>query len=213
MKAQLHAILMGDLVGSSLSKDTRALSKSFNAEIKALNQKFKLQIESPLTITLGDEFQGIVKDMPSAFEAALKANLDFMEQGNICRFVIAHGWVETKINRSSSWNMMGNGLKEARKRLSDKRDDNRFRFIVPDKQLEAALNGLGMALTKITDAWTSHQLKIVRAATEISQTKTSLAKSLAINRSALYKTLNSSNLKLYEYLTSSVARSLGENIV
>ncbi|TMV59141.1 hypothetical protein FGG78_35990, partial [Thioclava sp. BHET1] len=60
---QRVAVLMGDIVRSETSLAPDLLYARFNAAIDALNQDHAGSLASPLTITLGDEFQGLVCSM------------------------------------------------------------------------------------------------------------------------------------------------------
>ena len=60
-----HFILMADVIGSS-NMPSQALITEFKKLVKACNSVFAASLESPLTITLGDEFQCVVKDLNSA---------------------------------------------------------------------------------------------------------------------------------------------------
>ncbi len=58
-KQHSYPIFMGDVVNSS-DYDGEVLSKGLKELVESTNKKFGKAILSPLTITLGDEFQGIL---------------------------------------------------------------------------------------------------------------------------------------------------------
>ena len=62
-----YFIMMADIKGSSAERGD-PLVKTFRLEVKKVNQQLKDRLLSPFTITLGDEFQGVVKDRVSAVE-------------------------------------------------------------------------------------------------------------------------------------------------
>ena len=70
MDAGTYAVVMGDLVASEAASSRRALHRTFNAAIDTANAAFAAALASPLTITLGDEFQGLAGDLPTAMRIA-----------------------------------------------------------------------------------------------------------------------------------------------
>jgi hypothetical protein len=61
MTGTLHsyAVVIGDLVGSERTLAAASLHARFNEAVEKQNRKYKSQLSSPLTITLGDELQGL----------------------------------------------------------------------------------------------------------------------------------------------------------
>lgn len=123
-------ILMADVVNSKL-KEPKELIEGFKEIVKVANKKFKLNINSPLTITLGDEFQGIISNLSTALEIVF-----FLEEEIIkkqakfqLRYVINEGIIETSINTKRAYEMLGEGLTMARQSLLDLKN-TKYRFMV-----------------------------------------------------------------------------------
>ena len=121
-------ILMADIV-SSREKESKALMSDFQAVVSWANTIYGDYIESPLTITLGDEFQGIVTSASRGIdiilameEYILESEFDFK-----LRYVLHEGVIETPINEEKAYEMLGPGLTNARKKLGDmKKESARF---------------------------------------------------------------------------------------
>jgi len=80
------------------------------------------------------------------------------------RYVIYEGEIETKINRSNSYKMLGSGLTKARSELSElKSTKNRFRIFLKDELLSDKLNYGFFVFQGIVDRWTVAQRKVVIA--------------------------------------------------
>ncbi|MCV0429030.1 MAG: SatD family protein, partial [Roseibium sp.] len=63
------SVLMGDVIGSEQMERSR-LHARFNSAVQAINTEYGSLLLSPLTITLGDEFQGLLPGSAEAFQIA-----------------------------------------------------------------------------------------------------------------------------------------------
>lgn len=194
-----HAVLMGDLVGSTAAASRQALHDTFNAAVDAANRSYASDIVSPLTITLGDEFQGLLASLEAAFAVNRTLRMKLLLERVEARFVVGTARIDTEINREKAWNMMGQGLAEAREKLGDKKDSNCYRFSFPENRtLELLLDGVGRSLTQIETGWTETQLTYVAQVMSDSQeSKSDIAKSLGVSDNSLYKVLRSAELRFY----------------
>ncbi len=69
----LYVVIIGDVSGSKqLSGKSRYKTQLFlKSSIVQINEEYSNEIEAPFTITKGDEFQGLVIDLASAFKIVL----------------------------------------------------------------------------------------------------------------------------------------------
>jgi hypothetical protein len=158
-------IVMADIIGSS-KKGGETLMADFIKTVESINGISKENIQSPLTITLGDEFQGVTKNTYGAVKLILdfEYNLLRIKRPFKLRYVIYEGDIDTKINRSSSHQMLGEGLTNARKALSGlKSTKSRFRTVLKDELLSDKLNYGFFVFQGIVDRWTEAQIKVVIA--------------------------------------------------
>ena len=191
-------VIMGDIVGSRKSVNPKRLHHSFNLIIEEINREYKSHIKSPLTITLGDEFQGLVTSLTMGFKIAAQARMNLLCQNIESRMVVGHAQIETQVNPKKAWNMMGPGLSEAREILNDKDDFNCYRFSLPsNRELSLLLNGLGRTLTNVETHWTSTQLKYVARVLNSEEPKNTIAKELKISENTLFKVLRSGEFQFY----------------
>ena len=116
----MNIILMADIEKSG-TKNSIETMNSFKQIVENSNAFFKRNIISPLTITLGDEFQGIINNIESAVkiiyyidEFIIKNNINFK-----LRYVINEGEIDTEINTIISYEMLGQGLTDARNQLNE----------------------------------------------------------------------------------------------
>lgn len=162
-KQHSYPIFMGDVVNSS-DYDGEVLSKGLKELVESTNKKFDKAILSPLTITLGDEFQGILSSVSSGIdllfhleEELLKTEPDFK-----LHYVLLLGEIETEINPDIAYEMMGKGLTEARKMLSSKkRSRKRFRFKLQNKEQTEQLSRIFEVLDTIILNWKKEDYPLI----------------------------------------------------
>lgn len=156
-------ILMADVVHSG-KKPAEKLMKNFKAVVESVNQSCKSGILSPITITLGDEFQGIVKDLKSGISAILRMEEEIVASGRKfqLRYVLYEGEIGTAINPERAHEMLGPGLTNARKTLENsKKARNRFRIAVGNKELSERLSKLFFLLQHFIDNWYEKDIAVV----------------------------------------------------
>lgn len=158
-------VLMADIVGST-KKKSKLLMADFKNSVSEINRSDKKHILSPLTITLGDEFQSVVKDAFGAFRIVFDLELSLMrlKRPFRLRYVIQEGRIDTKLNRMKAYEMLGPGLTAARKQLNAmKSSKTRFKIALSNQPLMAQLALVMNSYQGITDQWTPAQQKVVVA--------------------------------------------------
>ncbi|WP_051052995.1 SatD family protein [Fulvivirga imtechensis] len=110
-----HCIIMADIIGSS-QQQGKLLMTHFKSVVNGVNTALKDKIRSPLTITLGDEFQGVVKDLDAAVEVIFWIDELMLsaDPAYKLRFVVNYGAIDTAINEEVAYEMLGEGLTRAR---------------------------------------------------------------------------------------------------
>lgn len=146
---------MADIVESG-DKNQAELMRNFKLLIKEINETFHAMILSPLTITLGDEFQCVLKDLTTAIkviiaieEAIIHKQLDFQ-----LRYVLNQGEIETPINNKIAYEMLGQGLTDARHILNkSKNEKNRFVVMIDNPIQKQLLANAFIIFENIIDKW------------------------------------------------------------
>ncbi len=141
---------MGDVVSSS-SYESGKLTTEFKSLVESVNDTFGNNILSPLTITLGDDFQAVLDSVETGIaiiffieEECLRRELDFK-----LHYVLHTGEIDTEINPDIAYEMLGEGLTTARKMLNiKKRDRKRFKISLKDETGSDQLN----RLLEVTDS-------------------------------------------------------------
>ncbi len=182
-------ILMADIVGSSKRKG-KALMADFKVAVAWINKMDRHHIASPLTITLGDEFQAVVKNADGALQIIFDLEQYLMRLKNPfkLRFIIHEGEIETRLNRKIAYEMLGPGLTQARDGLvALKSSRSRFKINLKDEAVSAKLT-LGMIIYQgIVDRWTPAQQKVVSAFWEELSDYKKVAKKLKRDPTVMWK--------------------------
>jgi len=182
-------ILMADIVGSSKRKG-KALMADFKVAVAWINKMDRHHIASPLTITLGDEFQAVVKNAYGALQIIFDLEQYLMRLKNPfkLRFIIHEGEIETRLNRKIAYEMLGPGLTQAREGLvALKSSRSRFKINLKDEAVSAKLT-LGIIIYQgIVDRWTPAQQRVVSAFWEEFSDYKKVAKKLKKDPTVMWK--------------------------
>jgi hypothetical protein len=167
-----------------------------------------------LTITLGDEFQGVIKDLESLIDIIIRIEEYLIEQrfDFKLRYVACFGEIGTEINRANAHEMLGKGLTVARKILNQlKKEPKRFVFQIENDLSNIFLNEGFNIFQNIVDKWKIQEdYDLISNLIQFKDYKIVAAK-LNKNRSLIWKrekTLNiSSYLSIKNILNSIVLQS------
>lgn len=148
-------ILMCDIIGSG-DKEQKLLMHQFKKCTEYINNKHQENIVSPLTITLGDEFQGLIDTLENTLTIIVNLEEFIIEQNFQfkLRYVLVYGEIETEINTNIAFEMLGKGLTQARKLITHlKNDHHRFYVDVGHPSLNTILNQLFALYENTVDEW------------------------------------------------------------
>jgi len=196
----MNVVLMADVVGSS-SKAAKQLMSDFKESIKWMNKLHRKDIQSPLTITLGDEFQGVVKSPSVAIQImiALEEHLMTLKKPFKLRYVIYEGKIDTETNKMRAYEMLGPALTNARATLNDmKSTKNRFSVHLLNTGIAHQLNLSLFVLQGIIDRWNPTQQKLAMGFLKSDYRE--LAKRLKKDPSSMWRRRKSLMMEEYESL-------------
>ena len=150
-------ILMGDVSGSR-SHDGNALIDALQSLVADCNASCTGDIRSPLTVTLGDEFQAIATSLRSAVALLFWLEESLLERGRPfdLHYVVVAGSIETPVRTDTSHGMLGPGLTHARELLTRKprRRRRQFAFDLQSSIHTAQLNRLfELVALFVEDLW------------------------------------------------------------
>jgi len=198
-KGSYHYVLMADIIKSSEKIDIDKY-KLFRKKIDKLNTEFKLI--SPFTITLGDEFQGIVESLEQGISIifTLERLLIEDEYPFQLRYALGYGHIMTPINSEIAHGMYGEALTETRKLLEKSKKDRRRRFdvLLPNKRFEFILNNLFEVYQSFLDHWNKKDYEVIKQFYEHDDYK-EVALALGKRKDQIWK--REKNLRIREFFS------------
>ncbi|WP_245842030.1 MULTISPECIES: SatD family protein [Sphingomonas] len=208
MESRTYAVVMGDLVASEAATSRRALHRVFNAAIDDVNAAQRATLVSPLTITLGDEFQGLAETLADAIRIARRVRFALMAQDVACRVLVGEVAIDTPVNPDRAWNMMGDGLARARSMLDRKRDTSLYLFALNRRPKdELNLLAMGAGLTAIERRWTARQREDILATLDGSSVE-EIAARRGVSTHSVYKVRTAGQNDAYQLLWEAVGNTL-----
>lgn len=155
MKKKDYIILMADIVDSRKAPQKK-LMKTFQKITNDINYEKSDVLLSPITITLGDEFQCIVKSVEAGVDIMIALDEKRIQQQADfkLRYVLSEGIVDTPINQRIAYGMLGDGLTKARETLTNSKSaPHRYMFDLRNKEKSEALANSMLIYQSITDGW------------------------------------------------------------
>ncbi|CAM3757095.1 SatD family protein [Erysipelothrix urinaevulpis] len=168
----MYIALIGDIINSKDYKNRNKIQDLLRKKINSLNDKYKKDLKSPITITLGDEFQCLIKTVEVCFliidELSLYMSLNDVE----LRFGIGIGTISTDIDENISIGADGPAYWNARFAIEvihkehDHRNTSTY-LKIDDKPQEQFLNSVIRLQDLIRNNWTYSQKEFVYKAITI----------------------------------------------
>lgn len=195
----IHWIIMADIIKSS-DYQGLILHEEFKDIVKVVNLKFKKKLISPLTITLGDEFQGITKRLKDSIDIIIYMEETILKKKSFfaLRYIVNCGEIETPINSEIAYGMLGEGLTNARKMLESlKNNDLRFDFEIGKIIKNQSLKDAFLIFQNIQSKWHSKDDKKMASLFIQYHDYKVIASKTGITRSQIWKKEKSLNISSY----------------
>jgi hypothetical protein len=196
----LSFILMADVIGSSKTP-AASLMTNLKDTVSVVNEAEAPYIKSPLTITLGDEFQGIASGLAEAIEIIFKLEETILANGTPYRLrhVLHQGQIDTPINPDIAYGMLGPGLSEARNMIQTLKGEKhrRFHLSLSDSEKGDILNRAFVVLDHFISRWKPQDAPLLRSFLEGKDYKTT-ARELNKDISLMWKRYHSLAIEEYQ---------------
>lgn len=189
-----YLVIIGDIVNSKKIKERNIFQKKFNHVLQNVQEAYNEVIRSPLTLTLGDEFQVVVKNASRLLDLTTAIEIQ-MEDTNL-RFGIGAGQIETDINQEKSIGMDGPAFHFAREAIDlARKRGQQYQFISADPVLNTDLGLLLEWINTTTSRWKYKRKKILYYQRQNMGQK-QIAKFLGLTQPAISQNLNDPYFKL-----------------
>ena len=201
----MYLALIADVIDSKMVQERFDLQKQLEKTLQTMNELFGEFIASNFTLTLGDEFQGLLKVDAPVFQIidTLRSELTPTQ----LRFGIGLGEIVTDIDPLQSIGADGPAYWNARaaiKLVHQKNDygNTQIYFSSGKEKQDFFVNALIASGEAIRSGWRGSQEEILldllkRCVYSENFSQQDLAQSLEINPSALSKRLKSSSIRVY----------------
>ena len=201
----MYLALIADVIDSKMVQERLDLQKQVEKTLQKMNELFGDYLASRFTLTLGDEFQALLKVDAPVFQIidTLRSELTPTQ----LRFGIGLGEIVTAIDPLQSIGADGPAYWNARAAINlvhQKNDygNTQIYFSSGKENQDFFVNALIASGEAIRSGWRDSQEEILlnllkRSVYSESFSQQDLAQSLAINPSALSKRLKSSSIRVY----------------
>ena len=201
----MYLALIADVIDSKMVQERFDLQKQLEKTLQTMNELFGEFLASSFTLTLGDEFQGLLKVDAPVFQIidTLRSELTPTQ----LRFGIGLGEIITDIDPLQSIGADGPAYWNARGAINlvhQKNDygNTQIYFLSGKEKQDFFVNALIASGEAIRSGWRGSQEEILldllkRCVYSENFSQQDLAQSLEINPSALSKRLKSSSIRVY----------------
>lgn len=204
-----YLALIGD-IRSSRDLDNRGkVQRRLQECLTNLNRQYNDVLISPLTITLGDEFQALLRSAEEIWKIIFK--IEYQMHPTRIRFGIGIGDISTNINTESAIGMDGPAFYSARHAMQEmKKSEDCYKI----KGLEADEELTNNMLTLISDnkkKWEGNRLKIFHDVLEYKKVNT-IAHNIGISQAAVYKNISDGSLKVIRKIMQAFSEKINRQI-
>lgn len=204
-------ILMGDVTGSR-GHDAQMLKRVLASMTTDFNAAFKPALLSPLTVTLGDEFQGVLASFEDLVRALAWLEIRRLEEEWRFRlhFSAVRGEIDTEINPDIAHGMLGRGLTRAREMLTRKaRGRPNYQFETTPPFAGEVLGDIFEAIDFIVARWSRKDFKLI-AALISNPSDAEVGEMVSKTRQQIYKRRRTLGIDAYNHLYAAALRVAGE---
>lgn len=184
-----YCAIIGDVVGSKKIKNRQSMQALFKDVLDHANLKYDRYIASNFTVTLGDEFQGLINSPSMSIEMIqyIKEKMYPFE----FVFGIGIGAMLTAFSKETSVGSDGPAYWYARKMVEKSKDKKPSIRIFSDSPEDQLINSLILFCESTTHSQTSRQKEMIQLYKEL-RSQYAVAEKLGIHQSAVSTSLKKS---------------------
>ena len=212
---QTYLAIIGDIIDSKKIKNRAEVQSTMIKTFQEVNQECSGLIVSKFTLTIGDEFQALLKPARDVWQLldllAVRISAPF-------RLGLGYGEIRTQIDPDQSLGADGEAFWRARDAIQTVHVQNwngrcHVLFKGGHAKQDTLLNSLILAAETIKAQWTHSQAELFGALMKadiyhVDFNQKSIAEELGLSESALSKRLTASNIKVYFQLRETLGQLL-----
>ncbi|HPX65689.1 MAG TPA: SatD family protein [Anaerolineaceae bacterium] len=212
---QIYLAVIGDIIDSKKIKNRGEIQFEMKKTFQDLNQEYSDLIVSKFTLTIGDEFQALLKPARGVWQLL---DLLTVQSSAPFRLGLGYGEIRTQIDPEQSLAADGEAFWRARNAIKIVHVQNwngrcHVLFEGCHTKRDAILNSLILAAETIKTQWTHSQAELFRTLMkegiyQVDFNQKSIAEKLGLSESALSKRLTNSNIKVYFQLRETLGQFL-----
>lgn len=201
-----YTVIIGDIIDSKKIKDRKKVQVKFKEILDQVNRVYEEDIASQFTITLGDEFQGLLKTGRNIIN--IISDIEFAMAPVELRFGIGIGEISTEINLKYSAEIDGSAYHRARamvealtdnaKQYSTKQANIMVASQADNAEIDHLINSVLSLCSVLKSRWTARQMEIISIYLESEANQYRTAEKLGIGQSSVSKALSSANYYSYK---------------
>ena len=212
---QTYLAIIGDIIDSKKIKNRAEVQSTMIKTFQEINQECSGLIVSKFTLTIGDEFQALLKPARDVWQLL---DLLAVRISGPFRLGLGYGEIRTQIDPDQSLGADGEAFWRARDAIQTVHVQNwngrcHVLFKGGHNKQDTLLNSLILAAETIKAQWTHSQAELFGALMKagiyhVDFNQKSIAEELGLSESALSKRLTASNIKVYFQLRETLGQLL-----
>lgn len=213
-----YIAIIGDIKKSKKITDRKSVQEKLRRVLEQVNKKYEKDISAKFMITLGDEFQGLLRGGENVLNIIQDIQMEMYPI--IIRFGIGVGEITTNINAEMAIGADGPGYYMARSAIESLKQeelknrkqsaDIKIKIAEEKNKIAEMLNTIFSLMNVIQSNWTDRQREIIMDYRKYKGSQSDCAKRLGITQSSVQRGLNNGNYYAYKDAIDSVNDILGE---
>ncbi len=210
--------IIGDIKQSKTIENRREVQEKLKSALDEINKNHSDDIASKFSITLGDEFQGLLRNGKNTMDIITEIEMEMYPVE--IRFGVGIGAITTDVNKEMSLGADGPAYYNARNAIETLKDDEKkrqtdaayIRLETDGDNIAATImiNTIMTLLTVIKDSWSDRQREIIWDMLKHQDSQTDVAKRFKINQSSVQKGLSKGKYYAYKDALDTLGKALSE---
>lgn len=212
----LYCAIIGDIIDSRNMPRRDIIQDKLSAVLSNANGKYKEHTASSFTLTLGDEFQGLLYGAAGAFDI-----IEFIQRKMHpvrFRFGIGLGEISTAINPKMSIGADGPAFYKARDMINKiKSKENSLLSYEPEIYFQSQIcsdnliNAVALLYRQIERGWTQKQREYIDYYFDVTENQYAIAKRFNVKQPSVSKAFDRAGLYKYTYALAQLRDYFREN--